>query len=228
MIKAIIQTIINWISRFLGGGMKSSPKTRKKPEMPKMPTAQKTAKASKTTKALKTTKASKTTKVSKNPKTQELKDRLVVEQAEAIDGDTIRGIVNGEKVKIRLILVDTPETKHPTLGKQPFGEEAKQFTIRRVSQAKRVEVEFHGTSSKDRYGRYIGHVFVSGQNLNRLLLKNGYARVAYDYAKYAYEDTYRAAEAEAKEKHLRIWSVKGYVQEDGYHPEVMSKEVAVS
>lgn len=154
--------------------------------------------------------------------------RLLVEQAEGIDGDTIRGVVNGEQVKIRLILVDTPETRHPTLGKQPFGEEAKQFVIRRVSQAKRVEVELHGKGSKDRYGRYIGHVFVSGQNLNRLLLKNGYARMAYKYAKYAYEDTYQAAEAEAKEKRLRIWSVKGYVREDGYHPEVVSKKVAVN
>lgn len=156
------------------------------------------------------------------------KGRLIVEQAEGIDGDTIRGIVNGEQVKIRLILVDTPETKHPTLGKQPFGEEAKQFTIKRVSQAKRVEVEFHGSGSKDRYGRYIGHVFVSGQNLNRLLLKNGYARVAYDYGNYAYEDTYRAAEAEAKEKRLRIWSVKGYVRESGYHPKVVSKKAVIS
>lgn len=150
--------------------------------------------------------------------------RLVVEQAEAIDGDTIRGVVNGERVKIRLILVDTPETKHPSLGKQPFGEEAKQFTARRISQAKIVEVEFHGTGSKDRYGRYIGHVFVSGQNLNRLLLKNGYARVAYAYGKYAYEEIYRAVEAEAKEKCLRIWSVKGYVKEDGFHPKVMKKK----
>lgn len=147
--------------------------------------------------------------------------RYVVKQAEAIDGDTIKGLVRGKQVKIRLILVDTPETKHPSIGKQPFGEEAKQFVARRVKIAKKVEVELHGTNSTDRYGRLIGHVFVSGQNLNRLLLKNGYARIAYRYSQYAYEDTYRQAEADAKAKRLRIWSVNGYVKADGFHPEVV-------
>ncbi|MBA4544729.1 MULTISPECIES: thermonuclease family protein [Thermoactinomyces] len=166
----------------------------------------------------------KTSRKTRKPK----KGRLVVKQAEAIDGDTIRGIVRGEKVKIRLILVDCPETRHAQKGKQPYGEEAKQFTKRRISQAKLVEVELHGTGAKDKYGRLIGHVFVNGQNLNRLLLKNGYARVAYAYGKYAYEDIYRKAEADAREKRLRIWSMKGYVQEDGFHPEVMPKKDIVA
>jgi micrococcal nuclease len=166
----------------------------------------------------------KTSRKTRKPK----KGRLVVKQAEAIDGDTIRGIVRGEKVKIRLILVDCPETRHAQKGKQPYGEEAKQFTKRRISRAKLVEVELHGTGAKDKYGRLIGHVFVNGQNLNRLLLKNGYARVAYAYGKYAYEDIYRKAEADAREKRLRIWSVKGYVQEDGFHPEVMPKKDIVA
>lgn len=150
------------------------------------------------------------------------KGRLLVKQAEAIDGDTIRGIVRGQPVKIRLILVDTPETRHPKLGKQPFGEEAKQYVAHRLSIAKRVEVELHGKNSTDRYGRLIGHVFVSGQNLNRLLLKNGYARMAYRYSKYAYEDIYREAEADARTKRLRIWSVNGYVQANGFQPDVIN------
>lgn len=156
----------------------------------------------------------------KTQKTPRKKGRLLVKQAEAIDGDTIRGIVRGEEVKIRLLLVDTPETNHPRLGKQPFGEEAKQFTAHRLKIAKRVEVELHNQST-DRYGRLVGHVFVSGQNLNRLLLKRGYARFAYRYSRYNYEDTYKEAEADAKAKRLGIWSLRGYVQEDGFHPEVV-------
>lgn len=126
-------------------------------------------------------------------------------------------------MRIRLILVDTPETRHPKLGKQPFGTEAKEYVEHRLKIAKRVEIELHG-NSKDKYGRCLGHVFVSGQNLNRLLLKNGYARMAYRYQKYNYEDRYREAEADAKAKRLRIWSVDGYVQEDGFHPEVFERK----
>ncbi len=41
-----------------------------------------------------------------------------------VDGDTIDVLLNGAEYRVRYILVDTPETKHPTKGVQPFGPEA--------------------------------------------------------------------------------------------------------
>ena len=38
-----------------------------------------------------------------------------------IDGDTIRVRMAGAPHTVRLTGVDAPETKHPTLGVQPFG-----------------------------------------------------------------------------------------------------------
>src|SRR5699024_8244701 len=44
--------------------------------------------------------------------------------AKFVDGDTTRFYYNGEDVSFRYLLIDTPETKHPRVGKQPFGPEA--------------------------------------------------------------------------------------------------------
>ena len=45
-----------------------------------------------------------------------------------IDGDTIRVRLDGARYTVRLTGIDTPETKHPTLGVQPFGPEASAYT----------------------------------------------------------------------------------------------------
>ena len=50
-----------------------------------------------------------------------------IEVVEVIDGDTIRAKVAGTTETIRLVGVDTPETKHPTKGVQCFGPQATEF-----------------------------------------------------------------------------------------------------
>jgi endonuclease YncB( thermonuclease family) len=55
-----------------------------------------------------------------------------------IDGDTLV-VDNGERV--RLIGVDTPETKHPGKPVERFGKQAAAFT-RRMVEGKRVRLEF--------------------------------------------------------------------------------------
>lgn len=46
-----------------------------------------------------------------------------------VDGDTLDvKFKNGKTERVRMLLVDTPETKHPRLGVQPFGPESSKFT----------------------------------------------------------------------------------------------------
>nr|WP_306299242.1 thermonuclease family protein [Brevibacillus brevis] len=45
-----------------------------------------------------------------------------------VDGDTIKIKINDKEETVRFLLVDTPETKHPKYGVQPFGKEASYFT----------------------------------------------------------------------------------------------------
>ena len=50
-------------------------------------------------------------------------DHIPVKFSKPVDGDTARLIYQGKEEKFRFLLIDTPETKHPRFGKQPFGQE---------------------------------------------------------------------------------------------------------
>lgn len=138
-----------------------------------------------------------------------------------LDGDTIEVQLDGQKERIRFLLVDTPEVAHFGKPAQPYAKLAKDYTQEQIAKAgNKVQLEFDQTE-RDKYGRRLAHVYVNGRSLQVLLLRNGYARYAYDYEDYKHEAEYHKAEETAKAKHLNIWKVDGYVQKDGYHPEVM-------
>lgn len=82
----------------------------------------------------------------RNPTSQTQAETYLVKRA--IDGDTIE-LSTGERV--RLIGVDTPETKDPRKAVQYFGKEAAAFT-RRMVEGKRVRLECDW-ERKDKYGR---------------------------------------------------------------------------
>ncbi len=71
-----------------------------------------------------------------------------------IDGDTIQ-LTNGEIV--RLIGVDTPETKHPQKPVEYYGKEASAFTKRMV-EGKAVRLEYD-QQRKGKYNRTLAYVF---------------------------------------------------------------------
>ncbi len=59
-----------------------------------------------------------------------------------IDGDTIRVCcVFGDRVTIRYIGIDTPETRHPMKGVEPYGTEASEAN-RKLVDGKTVRLEF--------------------------------------------------------------------------------------
>ena len=45
-----------------------------------------------------------------------------------VDGDTIDIAIGGNTERVRLIGINTPETKHPTKGMECFGPEASAYT----------------------------------------------------------------------------------------------------
>ena len=139
------------------------------------------------------------------------------------DGDTIKVRINGQVESVRFLLVDTPETNHPRLGEQPFGQEAKDFT-KKMLEGKTVQLE-KDVSDRDKYGRLLYYLYVDGKGVQEELLRNGLARVAYIYAPNTkYVDQYYAIQKEAQAKGVGIWSVENYAQEDGFHAEIIEGE----
>ncbi|SIS65799.1 thermonuclease family protein [Salimicrobium flavidum] len=134
---------------------------------------------------------------------------------EVVDGDTIRIKHNGEEESVRLLLVDTPETKHPSLPVQPFGKEASEFATKELK-GEEVEMEYDGPK-RDKYDRLLAYIWVDGELFNEQLLEEGLARYAYEYdPPYEYTERLKESEADAKEKGIGIWSKDGYVAEEGF------------
>jgi micrococcal nuclease len=112
------------------------------------------------------------------------------------DGDTITVMHNGVGEKIRLYGIDTPEKR------QDFGSKAKWFLSDLVFK-KVVEVQPQDT---DRYGRTVGIVFVSGLNVNREIVKAGYAWVYQRYCTRAFCNEWQDLESTARRNGIGLWS----------------------
>lgn len=144
------------------------------------------------------------------------KNQIPVKLVKTIDGDTIKVIYNGEEKNVRYLLIDTPETNHPRLGKQPFGEEAKKRNQQLVKSGE-LALEFDVGERVDKYGRLLAYVYVDGESIQETLLKEGLARVAYVYPPNTrHLDSFRAAEKKAKDKKIGIWSIENYVTDSGF------------
>jgi len=89
------------------------------------------------------------------------------------DGDTFK-TTQGEKV--RLLGINTPETRKDTKPAQPFGNAAKKALIRLID-GKQVRLSFD-KEKKDRYGRTLAHIYTrDGLWVNAELVKQGLAHV---------------------------------------------------
>ncbi|MGE7842150.1 thermonuclease family protein [Lysinibacillus sp. NPDC093712] len=134
-----------------------------------------------------------------------------------IDGDTIRIKYNGSSEKVRFLLVDTPETNHETLGEQPYGPEAKEFTKQLLAGQDTVYLEFD-VSYRDKYKRLLAYIYTKeGISVQEQLLKNGLARVAYIYdPNTKHVDWFKSIQKTAQQSAIGIWSVEDYVTNRGY------------
>jgi endonuclease YncB( thermonuclease family) len=117
-----------------------------------------------------------------------------------IDGDTLE-LSTGEKV--RMIGVDTPETKDPRKPVQYFGKEATAFT-QRLAEGKPVRLEYD-QQRQDKYGRILAYVYLAdGTFVNAEIIKQGYG---YAYTRFPFKhlEQFRQLEREAREEKRGLW-----------------------
>lgn len=145
------------------------------------------------------------------------RDGLIpVELVKTIDGDTIKIMYEGKETNVRYLLIDTPETNHPRLGKQPFGEEAKRRNQELMNSGK-LEIELDIGQKYDKYGRLLAYIYIDGESVQEKLLSEGLARVAYVYPPNTrHLDEYEKVQNEAKKKGVGIWSLEDYATDRGF------------
>jgi micrococcal nuclease len=123
-----------------------------------------------------------------------------------VDGDTIEisPAVDGIE-EVRLIGVDTPETKDPEEGVEPYGPEATDFATDELT-GRRIGLEFD-VEKVDQYDRLLAYVYAGGEMFNEDLLEEGYAQ-AYPYPPNTrYATRFEEAQEEARAVGLGIWGL---------------------
>lgn len=127
---------------------------------------------------------------------------------EVTDGDTIV-VDNGERTRVRLLAMDTPERTTTRNGQiEYFGEEAYLFAKSLIEQSDWEVRLTYDQTRQDRYGRDLAYVWLKdGRMLNAVLVAEGYAYSYTASPKPQYVDLFLALMREARAENKGLWGV---------------------
>ena len=110
-----------------------------------------------------------------------------------MDGDTIKILTtNKDQYKIRLSDIDAPEKR------QAYGKKSKWF-LSDLIYRQTVTVQY---SKRDRYDRIIGRVYLDNMDINKEMVRAGYAWV---YRRYSKDTSLILLEDHARAQQLGLW-----------------------
>ena len=124
-----------------------------------------------------------------------------------VDGDTIDAIIDEEEVRIRLIGIDTPETKRPNTPIECFGPEATAFTESLLPVGTPIRIE-RDTVNRDDFGRLLGYVYRAedGVFVNYEAIRQGFATPLTIEPNDTYVELFVDAARSAESADLGLWS----------------------
>ena len=149
--------------------------------------------------------------------------RIPCKVVRVYDGDTFKcKLKNGEEVKVRLIGIDTPESRKNRKAYRDaersrksveeivrLGKIASEFTRRLIPPGTVVYLETD-IQPRDRYGRLLAYVYLpDGRMLNEVLVREGYATVYTFPPNVRYADRFVELQRRAMEEGKGLWG-KGF------------------
>jgi micrococcal nuclease len=122
------------------------------------------------------------------------------------DGDTIQVLIDEDKVKVRIIGIDTPEIVSTSKPVQCYGPESSAFAEDQLSGTS-VFLEYDESQGLvDRYGRTLAHVWTEEKKLyaaEAILLGYGIEKTYGD--EYKYREMFIDNQSEARNQSLGLW-----------------------
>ena len=128
--------------------------------------------------------------VNQNPVSAPSGEAAVV--VNVVDGDTIDVLLNGQRIRVRYIGINTPER-----GEACYTEATNHN--RALVQGKTVTL-VRDTSDTDRYGRLLRYVYAGGVFVNLSLVQAGYAEAKYYAPDGRHRQTFEAAQQAAPQR----------------------------
>lgn len=128
--------------------------------------------------------------------------------AEVIDGDTIDLVIpdaNCPTTRIRLLGVDTPETKNSKTGVMYYGLEASLFTQKLCDNQQVTVLLDTVADQRDKYGRLLAYIRLpDGMILNERIIAEGFAYADLRF-EHSFSDQYTQLQNEAIQHKLGLW-----------------------
>ena len=126
-----------------------------------------------------------------------------------VDGDTldVTWIDSGKRERIRLIGIDTPESKRPNTPVECFAKKSAAALAALVPEATTVRIE-PDVEQRDRYGRYLGYIYRAQDGLfvNLEMARVGMAVPLTFPPNVAHTDQFVAAGSAAQAAGIGLWS----------------------
>src|SRR5699024_8933016 len=116
-----------------------------------------------------------------------------------VDGDTIDVLLDHESIRVRLLNIDTPETKHPNQIVECMGPEATDFLSELLPQGTDVVLEYD-EERMDRYGRHLAGVCHQGELVNAEIAAQGRGGAVIYEPNHKFYEPVKAAEETARQQ----------------------------
>lgn len=125
---------------------------------------------------------------------------------EIVDGDTVLVAIDGGRETVRLIGIDTPETKKPATPVECFGPEATEFLTSLIPPGTNVELH-RDIESRDHFGRLLAYLFrrADGLFVNREILIKGFARTLSIPPNTTYSGDFDEVASRARRENEGLW-----------------------
>jgi len=136
---------------------------------------------------------------------------IPVDVVDIVDGDTIKVRLNGNVQTVRLIGIDTPETKKQNAPVMCYGPEATAYTTELLAAAGNHVMLQKDVSETDQYGRLLRYVWLGPGPvlLDEILARDGYGQVVTFPPDVKYTDEIRRATSDARKEGRGLWGACG-------------------
>ncbi len=123
-----------------------------------------------------------------------------------VDGDTVVLQIDGSEETVRLIGIDTPESRPGNQPVQCFGQQASDFLTAYLPEGTIVQFA-RDVEARDRYDRLLLYLYKDGEFVNEVLVREGYANARSYAPNTSLQDTLDDALDSAKASDRGLWAV---------------------